>query len=84
VIWEESAQRTPQQAALYAALRKQLEPNKLFVLDVSQLPPSWEKWRAKLAPEDKLPALMVVAGNQLVRVVPCPPSVDGVRKELAK
>jgi hypothetical protein len=84
VIWNETAQRTPQQASLYVALRKEFQSERLLILDVSQLPPKWEAWRAKLAPAQALPALMVVAGNQLVRVVPLPSSVAAVREAISK
>jgi hypothetical protein len=84
VIWEESSQRTPQQAALYAALRKQLEPNKLFVLDVSSPGAKWEPYSKQLPANQTLPALQILAGQKQVRAVACPSSVDGVKQELAK
>ena len=83
VVWEETGERTPQQASLYVALRKEFQNDRLLILDVSQLPPKWEAWRAKLAPAQSLPALMVVAGNQLVRVVPLPSSVSAVKEAIA-
>jgi hypothetical protein len=84
VIWNETAERTPQQANLFVALRKEFQSDRLLILDVSNLPPKWEAWRAKLAPAQSLPALMVVSGNQLVRVVPLPSSVSAVKEAIAK
>jgi hypothetical protein len=84
IVWEETSERTPAQAALYLQLRKTWEANKLFVLDVSQLPPKWEAWRKVLPVNQVLPALMVLAGDKCLRVVPCPSSVDAVKQEVAK
>lgn len=84
IIWEATEARTPQQASLYIQLRKTAEKNRLFILDVHQLPPKWEAWR-KLAPEKlEVPALMVLAGDKVLRVVPCPSSADAVKQEIAK
>jgi hypothetical protein len=79
VIWEESSQRTPQQAALYVQLRKSFTKNRLLILDVSQLPPAWEAYRKMLPANQDLPALQVLAGDKQVRVVSCPSSVDAVQ-----
>ena len=83
VVWMETAERTPQQAALFAKLRKEWEPNRLFILDVSNPGPAWEAYR-KLAEPKELPALAVYAGTALVRTVPCPSSVEAVRSEVAR
>ena len=83
VIWEQTEQRTPAQAALYVKLRQQFPQDQLRIFDVDQLPPSWEAYR-KLANPQALPALAVYADNKLVRVVPLPSSVDSVIVEVAK
>ncbi len=83
VIWEQTEQRTPEQASLFVNLRKQYDKSRLMILDVDQLSPKWEGYR-KLANPSTLPALAVYADNQLVRVVPLPSSVDGVIVEVAK
>jgi hypothetical protein len=84
VIWRETGEQSPQQANLFVALRKEFQSERLLILDVSQLPPTWEAWRAKLKDTDKLPALMVIAGDKLIRVVPLPSSVADVRKAIAQ
>jgi hypothetical protein len=83
VIWEQTEQRTPAQASLYIALRKQFQKDRLMILDVDQLPPDWEAIR-KLADPKTLPALAVFADKALVRTVPLPSTVDGVIVEVAK
>lgn len=83
VVWEQSEQRTPAQAALYVNLRKQYDKTRLMILDVDQLSPAWEAYR-KLANPQTLPALAVYADSKLVRVVPLPSSVDGVIVEVAR
>jgi hypothetical protein len=83
VVWDQTEQRTPAQAALYVQLRKQFQKDRLLILDVDQLPATWESYR-KLANPTQLPALAVYAGTALVRTVPLPASVDGVILEIAK
>ena len=83
VIFEQTEQRTPAQAALYVALRKQFTKDRLMILDVDQLPAKWEALR-KLANPSGLPALAVYAGTEIVRTVPLPSSVDGVIVEVAR
>lgn len=83
VIWEQTQQRTPAQAALYVNLRKQFQKDRLLILDVDQLPATWEAYR-RLANPTALPALAVYADNKLVRTVPLPSSVDGVILEVAR
>jgi len=83
IIWEESLDRTPEQAALRTALKKQSDLELRWV-DVTNLPPNWQAWHAKLPANQTLPALMVVAGDKLVRVVGLPSSVEGVKQEVAK
>jgi hypothetical protein len=84
IIWEESSQRTPAQAALLQQVRKSSEQGKLFILDPSQLPPKWLAWQKVLPNNQALPALMVIAGDKLVRVVPLPSSAGEVVKEVAR
>ena len=84
VIWNETAERTPQQAALFAKLRKEWEPQRLFILDVSNPGPAWEAYRKLMPAGQTLPALQILAGKAQVRVVPCPSSVEAVKQEVAR
>jgi hypothetical protein len=84
VIWEETSQRTPAQAALYVQLRAAFKPDKLFILDQSSLPPAWKAIYDQVTAGQTLPALTVLAGNKVVRTVPVPPSVDAVEQEVAR
>lgn len=83
IIWEESLDRTPEQAALRTALKKQSDLELRWV-DVTNLPQNWLAWHAKLPANQTLPALMVVAGDRLVRVVGLPSSVDAVKREVTR
>jgi hypothetical protein len=84
IVWEESSERTPAQASLYIALRKQFKSDRLMILDVSTLPPAWEAYRKLVPASQVLPALQVLAADKQVRVVPLPSSVGEVVKEVAK
>jgi hypothetical protein len=84
IVWEESSERTPQQAALYVALRKQFKTDRLLILDVSTLPPAWEVYRKLVPSSQVLPALQVLAADKQVRVVSLPASVSEVVSEVKK
>jgi hypothetical protein len=84
IVWEESSERTPAQASLYVALRKQFKTERLLILDVSTLPPAWEAYRKLVPASQVLPALQVLAADKQVRVVSLPASVSEVVKEVAK
>lgn len=83
VIWEESAQRTPAQAALRNALAKSPPKQKLLWLDVSNLPEAWKPYQAFVA-DKPLPVLAVYVGRQLVRAVPLPSSAEAVKQEIGR
>jgi len=86
VIWEESSQRTPQQASLFVQLRKS---STIQILDVSQLPPAWQKLERQRPPSLPLPVQMVLVrqpdkSNKVVRTVSLPASVADVKAEEVK
>jgi hypothetical protein len=81
VILEETSNRTPAFALLKQQLLKEFLPERMQILDddlaaaLQYLP---------LAKPDVRPVLLVLVGDKLVRAVPCPASVDGVKEEVAK
>jgi hypothetical protein len=76
VILEETSQRTPQQAALWLQARKALGA-KLLILDKDL--PSAAAYSAAAGAAD-LPALVVLVGDQVVTVSPCPATLEALQK----
>jgi hypothetical protein len=81
VILEETEQRTTQQAVLFQALTL---GRKAEVLDDDQ--PSAQKYLPLLPSSVAIvrPVLLVMAGDKLVRAVPCPLSTAGVDEEVKR
>jgi hypothetical protein len=69
---------------LYVKLRAAFKPDKLFILDPSNLPPSWKAIYDQVTSGQTLPALTVLAGSKVVRTVPVPSSVEAVEQEVVK
>lgn len=82
VIWEETAQRTPAVAALRNDLDKNKPKERLLWLDVSNLPVSWEPYKAFI--DKPLPVLAVYSGRQLLRTVPLPATAEAVQQEISR
>lgn len=82
VVFEESKQRTPEQAAIRTALKK--SDLRIYWIDETNLPESWKKWHAKLPANQTLPALLVAQGDRMVRVVGLPQSAAAVEQEVRK
>ena len=86
VIFEETSQRTPQQASLFVQLRKS---SPIQILDVSQLPPAWSALEKQRPANLPLPVQMVLVrkpdkSSQVIRTVALPSSVDAVKAEEVK
>jgi hypothetical protein len=81
VILEESADRTAAQAKLWQQLRKEYQPIQLEILDDDL--PAASKYLPLIQGAAR-PALLVLTGDKLIRVLPCPSSVDGVKSEVTK
>lgn len=81
VILEESEQRTTQQAVLFQSLTL---AKKAEVLDDDQ--PSASKYLPLLPASMSTvrPVMLVMAGDKLVRAVPCPTSIAAVDEELKR
>ena len=86
VIFEETSQRTPQQASLFVSLRKS---SPIQILDVSQLPPAWAALEKQRPANLPLPVLQVLVrqadkSNKVVRTVSLPASVAEIKAEEVK
>lgn len=92
VIWEETEQRDqhPGIGNLFLQLRKEFQGSRLQIHDVTNLPPSLRALEAQRPQNVPLPALMVIARqsdgttDKVVRTVPLPSSVDGVKQEVSR
>lgn len=81
VILEETSDRTPAFALLKQQLLKEFLPERMQILDDDLAAAS--KY-LPLAKPDVRPVLLVLASDKLVRAVPCPASVAGVKEEMSK
>lgn len=89
VIWEETEQRTPQQGNLFLQLRKEFQDERLLIQDVTNLPQSLRALESQRPQNLPLPVLAVFVRqkdgtDKVVRHVPLPSSVGGVKQEVAK
>jgi hypothetical protein len=81
VILEETSDRTPAFALLKQQLLKEFLPERMEILDDDLAAAS--KY-LPLVKADVRPVLLVLASDKLVRAVPCPASVAGVKEEMSK
>ena len=84
LVVEESSQRTPSQANLWVALRKELPEQRLLIVDKDSAVPSLAKLLGSVSSDDRLPVLLVVQGDALVRKVRMPATVQAIKEELAR
>jgi hypothetical protein len=84
LVVEESASRTPAQANLWIALRKELPNQRLLIVDKDSPPPALAKFLASVSSADSLPVLLVVQGGAVLRKLPMPTTVAAVKEELAR
>lgn len=84
LVVEETSQRTPSQANLWVALRRELPSQRLLIVDKDSAAPSLAKLLGSVSSDDRLPVLLVVQGDALVRKVPMPATVQAVKEELVR
>ena len=83
VILEETSDRTPQFALLKRTLLKEFPPERLQILD-DDLPAASQYLPLLPSNPPALPVLLVLVEDKLVRAVPCPDSVAGVKQEIGR
>jgi hypothetical protein len=89
VIWIETEQQTPAQKNLYLQLRQEYQDGQVQIADVTNLPPSLRALESQRPPNLPLPVEMVLARqpdgtDKVVRTVPLPSSIGGVKEEISK
>jgi hypothetical protein len=86
LVVEETADRTPQQAGLYLALRNRYPLSRLLILDKDAEAESARRYIRAVPPDVPLPALVIVHAEtgKIVRIVPLPETVDRFTEELAR
>lgn len=84
LVVEESGQRTPSQANLWVALRRELPSQRLLIVDRDSAAPSLAKLLASVSSSDSLPVLLVVQGDVVLRKIPMPATVQAVKEAIAR
>jgi len=83
MIVEETAIRSPAQAALFLQVRQVFARDFLPIVDRSDYPSKWSRYVG--AAGSSLPALVVIAADgSIVRSVKCPATVEALKQELAR
>ena len=84
LIVEETANRTPAHKTLFLEIRKAFSDSLLPIIDRSKPPGEWADEVSAIG-SMPVPVLVVLADSgALVRIVPLPATVEGVKTELAK
>jgi hypothetical protein len=86
LVVEESSTRTPAQANLWTALRKDLPLSRLLIVDKDSRADSLRPYLSSIPAGTPLPVLCVVhqATGEVVRVVPVPGTVEAFKQELSR